>query len=442
VYCIPFTLDWLDNKGRHRRKPAGYRPVLENLEGRHLLSGITAGPDGNLWLASGLIRRFSLADGQFTDFHLSSPTSDALAITAGPDGNLWFTEADRSFTHFFDGKIGRITPDGTLTEFDIPTPHAMYPGSPGGITAGPDGNLWFTEPLGGKIGRITPDGTLTEIPLPTGSADPDGITAGPDGNLWFTEAFQFANGNKIGRITPDGTITEFPLPTPNSLGFTEEITAGPDGNLWFPEGQRDQIGRITPDGTITEFALPTPSFDPLRGPPGITAGPDGNVWFTEYNPSQIGQITPDGTITEFPVPDRSFPREITAGPDGNLWFANNIGNGIGEFVLNGGGGAGGLVRTAPPAQGPRAVNAAAAEALFAGTGRPVVEGVVNSQSSPVTRVDSTVATIAPEGVASAPTQQVVVDSDTLAHAHNGDPTMAFETTGLADPLAVSFVQVV
>ena len=38
-------------------------------------------------------------------------------------------------------------------------------------------------------------GTITEFPVPSGS--PEFITAGPDGNLWFTLSF----GNSIGRIT-------------------------------------------------------------------------------------------------------------------------------------------------------------------------------------------------------------------------------------------------
>jgi streptogramin lyase len=37
-------------------------------------------------------------------------------------------------------------------------------------------------------------GTITEFPT---CCDPKFITAGPDGNLWFTEL----DGNKIGRIT-------------------------------------------------------------------------------------------------------------------------------------------------------------------------------------------------------------------------------------------------
>ena len=83
---------------------------------------------------------------------------------------------------------------GTIKEFPIPTKSA-----PIDITAGPDGNLWFTEFTNGAgaIGRITPSGRFTVFPFPTASAGVSGITAGPDGNLWFTEE----NASKIGRIT-------------------------------------------------------------------------------------------------------------------------------------------------------------------------------------------------------------------------------------------------
>jgi len=75
--------------------------------------------------------------------------------------------------------------------------------APLGITAGPDGNLWFTESNGNRIGRITPLGVVTEFSAGiTAAANPFGITAGPDGNLWFTES----NGNRIGRITTGAVI--------------------------------------------------------------------------------------------------------------------------------------------------------------------------------------------------------------------------------------------
>jgi len=162
-----------------------------------------------------------------------------------------------------------------------------------------------------------PARALTEFLIPTASSGPEGITAGPDGNLWFTEY----NTSKIGRITPTGTFTEFPIPSAPS--FTQDITAGPDGNLWFTEGN-NKIGRITPTGTFTEFSIPTASSFPRD----ITAGPDGNLWFTESSANKIGRITPTGTFTEFPLPTASGPFGITGGPDGKLWFVeggvNNI----------------------------------------------------------------------------------------------------------------------
>jgi streptogramin lyase len=41
---------------------------------------------------------------------------------------------------------------------------------------------------------------ITEFTIPTANSGPNGITAGPDGALWFTEAA----ANKIGRITTAG----------------------------------------------------------------------------------------------------------------------------------------------------------------------------------------------------------------------------------------------
>jgi virginiamycin B lyase len=67
-----------------------------------------------------------------------------------------------------------------------------------GITAGPDGALWFTETYVNKIGRITTTGELSEFPLPTPNSYPSAITTGPDGAVWFTERDN--NGGKIARI--------------------------------------------------------------------------------------------------------------------------------------------------------------------------------------------------------------------------------------------------
>ena len=90
-------------------------------------------------------------------------------------------------------KVGRITPDGTITEFSIRTPTMNNIG----ITTGPDGALWFTPSTSNRIGRITTDGKATDILIATPNAGIDLVAAGPNGTLWFSEIF----ANKVGRIS-------------------------------------------------------------------------------------------------------------------------------------------------------------------------------------------------------------------------------------------------
>ncbi|MDP9023957.1 MAG: hypothetical protein M3N13_01100 [Candidatus Eremiobacteraeota bacterium] len=249
--------------------------------------------------------------GTFAEFKV--PAGSLIQdITAGPDGNLWFTEES--------AKLGRVTPSGTVTEFPLPSPLSTLRG----ITAGADGNLWFADQGSNKIGRITPGGVVTEFSLLTANSAPNGIAAGSDGNLWFTEF----SANNIGRITPSGVVTEFPIPSINTQPVV--ITAGPDGNLWFTENRTRAIGRITPAGTITEFPVPQNLNT------GLTTGPDGNLWFTEFDTqNKIGQITPSGVVREFVGLSGNDARGVTAGPDGAVWFTEADVNKVGRITPSG-----------------------------------------------------------------------------------------------------------
>jgi len=200
-----------------------------------------------------------------------------------------------------------------FVEYPLPTADA----GPRSIVAGPDGNLWFTEADAGKIGRITPDGSIVEYPLPSATAEPWRIAAGPDGALWFTEMA----GNRIGRIAVTGVIDEFDVPTPKSL--PRGIVAGPDGALWFTEREANRIGRITPEGDIREYGL-----SDHTGPDGITAGPDGALWFAEQYAGRAGRLTTGGEWTETePLPASGYPEGIAPAADGSLWITTVPGAG-------------------------------------------------------------------------------------------------------------------
>ena len=258
----------------------------------------------------------AVASPTITEYPLPAAADFPNGITAGPDGALWFTDSS--------GTIGRITTSGSVTDFQANAAYA--------ITAGPDGALWFTEPGFSQIGRITTSGAVTEFPV--GGVQPYGITAGSDGALWFAEA---GNSGQIGRITTSGSVTEFPF----GNGFTSSITAGPDGALWFTIYNGSAIGRMTTSGSFSEFFVPTqPAATGGTGdaPNGITTGPDGALWFTEENgtANKIGRVTTSGSVTEFAIPTPSSqPNSITAAPDGALWFTEANGNKIGRVTTSG-----------------------------------------------------------------------------------------------------------
>jgi streptogramin lyase len=300
-------------------------------------SSITTGPDGALWASdifgndrittSGAIRNF-------TDPSILS----ASGITAGPDGALWFTNPlggaiDVDDGYGFAGTIGRLSTSGVLTTFSSPSISF-----PDGITAGPDGALWFTNSASNSIGRITTAGVVTNYSDPSVDASPTAIATGPDGALWFTNS----GSNSIGRITTAGAVTIY---TSLSINGPNAITAGPDGALWFTNDGDNTIGRITTSGVATSYSAPS-----INTPGGITTGPDGALWFTNggsppptFNgssfsfgggSSSIGRITTSGVVTSYMAPSINSPGAITAGPDGALWFTDGE---TGLFSLGGDG---------------------------------------------------------------------------------------------------------
>ena len=229
-------------------------------------------------------------------------------------------------------------PVGTMRQVNLPAPFA-----PQEITAGPDGNMWFTDnfhpfgdPAAYDVGRVTPAGVVTtfKAPAPTtgcqcvGAA---GITTGSDGNVWFT-------GNDSGKlisITPDGsTITEYPVPgatTPFGPQAAQpgSVATGPDGNLWITDGANDFIDKFNPScpgcGFI-QYPLPSQAScvatGACEGPGSIINGPDGAMWFLANNTDLVGRVDMGGSVTQFLPPNSSGSAvvSITSGPDGDLWM--------------------------------------------------------------------------------------------------------------------------
>lgn len=226
--------------------------------------GIVRGSDSNLWyMAAGKLVRMNTSGHVVGVITPPADMAQLGSITVGPDGTVWVANFIPAFQGSSD-KVARVTPDGKFTEFSLPPEVVAV------MVAGSDGAFWLPVDANSAVGRLTTSGELTRF-APNIGGQINGLTAGPDGNLWFID-----NGGHVGRMTPTGEVTLFTVATnPRNSTTGPSIGAGPDGNVWFSY-EPGTIGRLTPSGVLTQF--PLPHRDQISA---ITAGPDGGVWFLQ-----------------------------------------------------------------------------------------------------------------------------------------------------------------
>jgi streptogramin lyase len=253
---------------------------------------IGAGPDGNLWFTVGdAIGRMTPAGVLLPEFSAGiSPGAGPNSIALGADGNMWFTES---------AGIARITPAGTVTEF----PLAPFDDPSARIAAGPDGNLWFTQFNDDRVGRITPDGTITIYAQGiTANGSPSGIATGPDGRIWFTQY----NGDRLGAVTLEpptavtggataiGPRSATVVATVNPLDYLT--------NVRFEYGPTTAYGSSTPPVTLAAGSSAVPVTAELTG-----LVPQSTIHFRAVAASLIGTtMGSDATLVT-----AAFPR-VTA----------------------------------------------------------------------------------------------------------------------------------
>ena len=138
-----------------------------------------------------------------------------------PDGHQRVDRADRPAT-------------GDIVTYPAPSGADLA-----GLDVGADGNLWFGEVDKGKLGRMTTDGTVTEYdPGLCGDDTLKDVAAGPDGWVYYTVEHDGGMSrtrstvlHSISRVNPaDGDICHF---SDGLTGAPNQIIAASDGKLYF-----------------------------------------------------------------------------------------------------------------------------------------------------------------------------------------------------------------
>lgn len=338
-------------------------------------SAITAGPDGNLWIAygddnGGEVTKLSTEGNVLATYNIGvnpTPTS----ITVGADGALWTAGYDTAFRTADDGSeisayttvVSRITTSGEVKNFYT----GLWNVTGEAITTGADGAVWvaassaaiqmmndageiYNELGTSVIVRVAPDGQMKVYDVGAQNATIDSIAAGPDGAVYYAQSFNYQDGavapeELIGRITvnADTTIalTKYIITADTSAG-TADITglaSGPDGKLWFSEYGTQRVASLdVASGALAEYDVPTSPT--VR----MTAGPDGNIWFTETTAKRLGyvdlgqlqptvEISANGTTINamaglpFSGPVASFTTNLAGAKPGDFAASINWGDG-------------------------------------------------------------------------------------------------------------------
>ena len=249
--------------------------------------------------------------GMLKQFKVPTAGSSPEHITRASDGNFWFTESFVNDQNATPHKVGRITPTGQVTEFNVCD--FCFPTD---IVQGSDGILYFTK-NDASLGRITTSGTvLPDIPA-VFSPNGNGLDAHGD-DIWFADF----NNHSVWRYDiPTDTFTEFPAPTTVPL----DVAVAANGIVWFTDAN-GQIGRLDPTtGGVTEI-------DVEGFPREINIASDGAVWFTErFTPQAVGRINPaTNAVTLFPVD--GGPEDIAPAADGSMWFTRSTAGNIARIT--------------------------------------------------------------------------------------------------------------
>ncbi|MFL6588887.1 MAG: SBBP repeat-containing protein, partial [Chthoniobacterales bacterium] len=264
--------------------------------------GLVTGPNGHLYVLDGCgyIDEVALNSGGGTlvnFFGVGTGFGHFATLTAGPDGNLYFTTDND-----VQPVIGRFNP--TTGQTTLLNNHSGFGAQ--GITAGPDGNIYFVVSANNSIGRLElGTGTVRQFGLPSCNAEPRDIVAGPDGNLYFTEA----NTDKIGRyklnpLTPQPPATPTPCPIvhvlfPTTTGAFQTMPSGTGFS-------RDAfITKVDPAGSQYLYS----TFLGGQGEDtawGIAVGADRSAFVTGYTNSGATPA-PASFAAEGPVPSTPSP---------------------------------------------------------------------------------------------------------------------------------------
>lgn len=225
--------------------------------------GVIVGPDGAPWITDGGLNAIVRVDPQseeVTVYQLPDDRPGANLNTAAFDGRgiLWFTGQS--------GIYGRLDPSsGAIEVFDAPRGRGPY-----GITATPDGLIYYASLAGSHIAQIDLEtGQATAIDPPTAGQGARRVWSDSQGRIWVSEW----NAGQVGVYNPtDASWREWRLPGDSPQAYAVYVDA--QDMVWLSDFAANALVRFDPmSEQFSSFAIPSPAAQVRQ-----ILGRPGEVW--------------------------------------------------------------------------------------------------------------------------------------------------------------------
>jgi virginiamycin B lyase len=228
-------------------------------------------------------------------------------VIVGPDGAPWITDGGLN-------AIVRVDPATSAVEV-FPLPSSAPNANLNTAAFEGDGVLWFTGQAG-WYGRLDPASGMVDVfPAPRGIG-PYGITATPDGEIYYSSLA----GSYLGEV--DRSSGEVRVIDPPTAGAgLRRVWSDSQGRLWVSEWNVGQVGVYDP-ATETWEEWPLPGDGPQAY--AVYVDEADVVWLTDFTANAIVRFDPSAEdFVSFPA--ESQPAEVRQilGRPGEVWGAES-----------------------------------------------------------------------------------------------------------------------